>query len=65
MVDQKLLEILVCPKCKNELEYKPLPDDDRRGELVCHVCELAYSVQDNIPIMIIEQAKPYTKESTG
>ncbi|MBR9989387.1 MAG: Trm112 family protein, partial [Gemmatimonadetes bacterium] len=32
-MDARLLEILVCPKCKGELEYRK---DD--SELVCHAC---------------------------
>ena len=35
-----LLEILVCPKCKGELEYRIAPVE----ELVCHACRLRYAV---------------------
>lgn len=63
MLDQKMLEIIVCPKCKNELEYLPNSDDDRQGKLICRVCNLAYSVQDDIPILLIEQAKPHVPET--
>ncbi|HEY9505005.1 MAG TPA: Trm112 family protein [Gemmatimonadales bacterium] len=48
-----LLEILVCPKCKGDLEYRTQPES-----LVCHRCRLVYSVEDGIPIMLIEEAKP-------
>ncbi len=49
----QLLSILVCPKCKGELEY-------REGEstLVCKSCRLRYPVRDDIPIMLIDEAKP-------
>lgn len=53
MLDQQLLDILVCPKCKGELEYRHSPD-----ELVCHNCRLRYEVRDDIPIMLIDEAKP-------
>jgi uncharacterized protein YbaR (Trm112 family) len=53
MLDQRLLEILVCPKCKGELEYRGDAD-----ELVCHSCRLRYEVRDGIPIMLIDEAKP-------
>jgi uncharacterized protein YbaR (Trm112 family) len=53
MLDKRLLEILVCPKCKGELEYRP---DD--SELVCGACRLRYEVRDDIPIMLIDEAKP-------
>lgn len=53
MLDPQLLEILVCPKCKGELEYRSEQD-----ELVCHQCRLIYEVRDDIPIMLIDEAKP-------
>lgn len=53
MLDQRLLEILVCPKCKGELEYR-----EGAGELVCNACKLRYEVRDGIPIMLIDEAKP-------
>ena len=43
----ELLQILVCPKCKGELE-----------SLVCHACRLIYPVEDGIPIMLVDEAKP-------
>lgn len=49
-----LLEILVCPKCKGPLEYRPAPVE----QLVCHACRLVYAVEDDIPIMLIDEAKP-------
>jgi uncharacterized protein len=53
LLDEKLLEILVCPKCKGELEYRREAD-----ELVCAACRLRYEVRDGIPIMLIDEAKP-------
>ena len=52
-VDPQLLEILVCPKCKGDLEHRLEPES-----LVCHACRLVYSVEDGIPIMLIDEAKP-------
>jgi uncharacterized protein YbaR (Trm112 family) len=53
-----LLEILVCPKCKGPLEHRtaspPLPE-----ALACHSCRLIYAVEDDIPIMLIDEAKPF------
>ena len=50
---QELLAILVCPKCKGDLEY-------RRDEpsLVCRSCRLRYAVRDGIPIMLIDESIP-------
>ncbi len=52
MLKKELLDILVCPKCKGKLEYKKDVD-----ELVCHSCRLAYAVKDDIPIMLIDEAR--------
>jgi uncharacterized protein YbaR (Trm112 family) len=53
MLDDELLKILVCPKCKGDLEYRR-----DAGELVCAVCRLRYEVRDDIPIMLVDEAKP-------
>lgn len=57
MIDKELLDILACPKCKGELDYKP-SEDGKNGELVCNHCKLRYMVVDEIPNLIIEDAKP-------
>lgn len=54
MLDEKLLAILVCPRCKGELEHRT----DAGEELVCPACRLRYEVRDGIPIMLIDEAKP-------
>ena len=48
-----LLEILVCPKCKGELEYR-----EAEAALLCHACQLRYPIRDDIPIMLIDEATP-------
>jgi uncharacterized protein len=53
MLDTRLLEILVCPACKGELEHR-----EAESELVCHACALRYEIRDGIPIMLIDEAKP-------
>ena len=53
MLDPQLLEILVCPKCKGELDYRT-----EQNELVCAVCKLRYEIKDDIPIMLIDEARP-------
>ncbi len=52
-VDNELLEILVCPKCKGDLEYR-----ETESVLICHQCSLGYPVRDDIPIMLIDEAVP-------
>ena len=53
MLDKQLLEILVCPKCKGDLDYRK-----DENELVCHACRLRYAVRDDIPIMLVDEARP-------
>jgi hypothetical protein len=52
-VSPQLLKILVCPKCKGELEYR-----EAESSLVCPVCRLRYPIRDGIPIMLIDEATP-------
>jgi uncharacterized protein len=58
MLDERLLEILACPKCKGDLEYRTDPEE----VLICHSCCLVYEVREDIPIMLIDEAKPLTGE---
>jgi hypothetical protein len=51
-LSKELLEILVCPKCKANLELKP----DNSG-LRCVECHRVYPVRDDIPVMLIDEAK--------
>ena len=53
MLSKELLEILVCPACKGDLEY-----DQRNVKLICHACRLRYSIEDDIPIMLVDEAEP-------
>lgn len=54
MLSKELLEILVCPQCKGDLEY-----DVANARLICNACRLRYPVQDDIPIMLIEEAERF------
>jgi uncharacterized protein YbaR (Trm112 family) len=51
-VDPKLLEILVCPVTKGQLEF-----DAARQELISRSAKLAYPIRDGIPIMLPEEAR--------
>lgn len=52
-MDEELLEILACPKCKGGLK---LSTDE--SELACEKCRLSYRIDDGIPILLIEEASP-------
>ena len=51
-LDKKLLEILVCPKCKGSLEYKLT---EKEEILTCPDCQLFYPIKDGIPVMLVEK----------
>lgn len=50
----ELLNLLVCPQCKGDLVYRDAPDES----LACHACRLVYAVEDDIPILLIDEATP-------
>ena len=52
-ISKDLLEILVCPKCKGEIHLNKSEDG-----LICEQCRLMYEIKDDIPIMLIDEAKP-------
>lgn len=51
-MNNKLLEILVCPVCKSGLTYRK-----DKQELVCIACRMAYPIKDDIPVMLPEDAR--------
>ena len=53
-MDQELLEILACPKCKGPLQLTP-----EESELRCAACRLSYRIDDGIPILLIDEASSY------
>lgn len=54
MIDPKLLEVLACPVCKGDLS----PDENEQ-KLICKKCRVKYSIKNEIPIMLVDQAEKY------
>jgi uncharacterized protein len=56
-LDPQLLEILACPQCHATLRV-----DEAAQELVCtsDTCGLAYPVRDDIPVLLIDEARKPT-----
>lgn len=52
-INQELLDILACPKCKGDIRL-----NEAGNGLICEKCKLLYEIRDDIPIMLIEEAKP-------
>ena len=51
-LDPALLEIIVCPDCRGALAV-----DEEASELVCTACGLAYPVRDDIPVLLVDEAR--------
>ena len=56
-MDKKLLEILVFPQCKGKLIF-----DKSAQELVCRGDRLAYAIRDDIPVMLVEEARTLSSD---
>ncbi|HEX3105814.1 MAG TPA: Trm112 family protein [Terriglobales bacterium] len=52
MIPKDLLDILVCPVCK-----KPLAVQGNGESLKCGECRRVYPVRDDIPILLVDEAK--------
>jgi uncharacterized protein YbaR (Trm112 family) len=50
-ISQELLDILACPQCKGDVVLT-----DAKDALVCPACKLRYAIEDDIPIMLIDEA---------
>ena len=51
-ISRELLDILACPKCKGDIHLT-----DSKDGLICEACKLLYEIKDDIPIMLIDEAK--------
>ena len=54
-ISKELLDILACPKCKGDIYVNQEEDG-----LICDACKLKYEIRDDIPVMLIDEAKPIT-----
>jgi uncharacterized protein len=59
-LDPALLEILACPNCRGDLRA-----DDAASELVCTECGYAYPVRDNIPVLLVDEARRPDAPTSG
>ncbi|MBD0372247.1 MAG: hypothetical protein ICV60_15500 [Pyrinomonadaceae bacterium] len=57
-ISQDLLEILICPACRAKVELK-----EDASALVCQNCGRSYSIQDDIPSMLIVEECPSCKQT--
>ena len=52
-LSKELKDILACPKCKGDLEFF-----EEKNEIHCKACKLVYPIREDIPVMLVEEAKP-------
>ncbi|MBM4284674.1 MAG: Trm112 family protein [Deltaproteobacteria bacterium] len=52
---KEFLEILVCPKCRGDLKLA-----DKEDGFICEQCRLFFEIRDDIPNMLLEEARPLT-----
>ncbi|WP_303722510.1 Trm112 family protein [Malonomonas rubra] len=57
-LSKDLLDILACPQCKGPVNYLSVAQ-----EIQCDVCRLAYPVRDDIPVMLIDEARSLAENS--
>ena len=51
-ISKELLDILACPKCKGDIYI-----NEKGDGLICEKCKLLYEIKDDIPIMLIDEAR--------
>lgn len=50
----ELKDILACPKCKGELEFREEADEIR-----CNACRLVFRIEEGIPVMLLDEARAF------
>ena len=56
-IKKELLDILACPKCKERVKLT-----EKEDGLICEKCRLVYEIREDIPIMLIDEAKPLSAD---
>ena len=59
-ISKELLDILACPKCKGDIILT-----DGGDGLICKPCKLVYPIRDDIPVMLIDEALPYSEPDSA
>ncbi len=59
-LSEELLRVLACPRC-----HGSLLKDDADKALICRTCRLAYPVEDDIPVLLVEEARPLVDKRVG
>ncbi len=54
MLKRELLDLLCCPKCKSDLDYRAA-----ENTLTCTRCATVYPVRNDIPILLVDLQDPH------
>jgi hypothetical protein len=57
MIKKELIGLIACPKCKGLVTHNKEQDI-----IICETCRISYEIRDDIPIMLIDEAKPLPME---
>lgn len=58
MIKKELLDVLACPKCKGDVRVSK-----DGAYIICDACKLLYEIREDIPVMLVDEAKQV--EDTG
>jgi uncharacterized protein YbaR (Trm112 family) len=56
VLNEELKRLLVCPKCRGDLEFR-----EDLSTIRCMSCRLSYPIVDDIPVLLVDQAKPLSE----
>ena len=56
-ISQELLDMLACPVCVREHDQAPVRMKEDQSGLKCEKCHRVYPIKDDIPVMLIDEAK--------
>lgn len=60
-MNEELLLILACPRCRGSLDL--ITEDGADKGLACRVCSVLYPIRDDIPVMLEEEAQPLPSDA--
>jgi uncharacterized protein YbaR (Trm112 family) len=59
-LSEDLKKLLVCPKCRGELDFR-----EDLSAIRCFNCRLSYPIMDDIPVLLVDQAAPLSSSAEG
>lgn len=59
-IDPSLLKVLACPRCHGALDLRTSPEG-----MTCGACKLLYEIEDGVPNLLLDEAKPWPAEGSG